>query len=101
MTLEKWQKLSFFEQMGNIGSEVSRAGHWIEKGDKENQKKSLERAIVLIDLSIQSQGRSSRLFELLRLREVICDIFIGGRNYNVHPRNLENYFLPFALAARK
>lgn len=73
----------------------------MEKGDKKNQGKSLERAIDLIDLSIQLQKESPRLFELLRLREVICDIFIGGKNYNVYPRNLEGYFLPFALAARR
>lgn len=101
MNLEKWQKLSFFEQMGNIGSEVSRARHWAEKDDKENQRKSLERAIDLVDLSVQSQKKSPRLFELLRLREVICDISIGSINYNVYPQDLEKYFLSFALAARK
>ena len=45
----QWRKMSFAEQMGNIGSEVSRALRWFEKNPVRFQA-SFERAVELIDL---------------------------------------------------
>jgi hypothetical protein len=41
---KRWQKLNFFEQMANIGSEVERAILWREK-DKEYSKLAIYRAL--------------------------------------------------------
>jgi len=101
MNLEKWQKLSLAEQMGNIGSEFSRAKHWEENGDFDSRQKAFERMIELIDLTISDKRWRSRLSEILRLREVICDLLIRGRNYDVSLESLQNYFLFFALIARR
>jgi hypothetical protein len=48
---KRWQKLNFFEQMANIGSEVERAVLWREK-DKEYSKLALYRALELLDLQV-------------------------------------------------
>ena len=101
MTLEKWQKLSLVEQMGNIGSEFSRARHWEESGDFDSREKALERMIKLIDLTISDKKWRCRLFELLRLREIVCDLLIRGGNYDISLKSLQDYFLFFALSARK
>lgn len=101
MNLERWQKFSLAEQMGNIGSEFSRAKHWEEKGDFDARQKALERMIELIDLTVSDKRRHSHLVELLRLREIICDLMIRGGNYDISLKSLQDYFLPFALSARK
>lgn len=101
MTSEKWQKLSFAEQMGNIGSEFSRARHWQESGDFTNRERALERMIELIDLTISDKRWRSRLFEILRLREVICDLLIKKGDYNISPKSLQEYFLFFGLKLPK
>jgi len=104
MNLEKWGKLSFAEQIGNIGSEFSRAKHWEELSDFKNREKSLERVIELIDLTIEDsreRQRRSRIKELSRLREILCDKFLGFNIYSISAKNLQDYFLQFGLIARK
>lgn len=101
MTIDKWQKLSFVEQVGNIGSEISRARHWETLGDWDIREKSLERALELIDLTLTDKRWQSRLKELTRFREVLCDLIIGARIYDISLKNLEDFCLNFALLARK
>jgi len=40
-----WQKLSFFEQMANIGSEVERTIKWKNKGNAEYSRLAFGRAL--------------------------------------------------------
>ena len=96
MNKDKWNKLSFASQMGNIGSEINRAIYWRELGDKKNKEESLWRALELIDL-IAMQRKS---VELLRLREVVCDLFMSANNYKISSELLKKYFLDFALLAQ-
>lgn len=94
-----WAKKPFFEQMGNIGSEVSRACRWKEKQKPEMMEKAFERGLELLDLTIQcSRGPKRR--ELLRAREVLCDFFVGSNEYRSDPVHLQRYFDAFALALR-
>ncbi|KPJ55267.1 hypothetical protein AMJ47_00070 [Parcubacteria bacterium DG_72] len=97
MNPEKWKKLSFAEQMGNIGSEFFRMVNLKQKGDVENSKDSFLRFLDLIDLTITQRKN----VELLRLREVVCDLFLGENIYRVSIGSLKRYFLQFALLANK
>ena len=99
MNISRWQKLSFAEQMGNIGSEFLRSKHWKERGDFESYQKSLERAIELTDLTISDRRwqKQRYLSELNRLREVFCDLYLNQNRYEIKSQSLENYFLFFAL----
>jgi hypothetical protein len=97
MNPEKWRKMPFASQMGNIGSEINRVIHWDELGDNQEKENSLWRALNLIDLTIgQRRGK-----ELFRLREVICGLFLSNNEYKVSIGQLRNYFLQFALLANK
>ena len=98
---EKWQKMSLVEQMANIGSEVNRTIHWYNEDDKETMKNSAWRTLELIDLTIIDKRWKNRLLEILRLREVFCDLFFGKNLYNTSTKSLQDYFLLFGLAARK
>ena len=54
LTEEKWQSLSFFEQMANIGAEIGRAINWRKK-DMAMSTASLYRGIELLDATIQDK----------------------------------------------
>jgi hypothetical protein len=93
-----WQKLSLKEQIGNIGSEVSRAAKWQNKND-ELFIGAVERALELFDLTLGDPRWNGRLREIARAREVFCDAVYGGKLYKSSFDDLQKYFDQFALAA--
>ncbi|QQG42402.1 MAG: hypothetical protein HYW15_02735 [Candidatus Giovannonibacteria bacterium] len=94
-----WSRLSLKEQMGNIGSEVSRAASWRAK-DKKLYDGAVERALELFDLTLEDKRWRGRLLEIARAREVFCDAISGGAEYKSSLEDLEKYFLQFAYAVR-
>jgi len=97
----QWQKLSLAEQIGNIGSELARAKFWHEKGNIENKKKSLERALELINLTLACIKEGTQLKEVARMQEVVANLFIESQRYLASFNDLERFYMPFALLARK
>ncbi|MDA2922111.1 hypothetical protein MYX07_02460 [Patescibacteria group bacterium AH-259-L07] len=95
----RWYELTLIEQMANIGADIGRALKW-QKKDKKLMQSALERGLELFDLTIADPRWRHRLKEILRMREIVCDYFIGGNAYNSTPGGLEKYFLVFAIAAR-
>ncbi len=98
---DKWHKMSLAEQMGNIGSEVFRLINSKEKSDLKSAQSSFIRALELIDLTIEDKRWKGRLFEILRLREIICNFYLDKNVYNVSVENLKKYFIPFALISNQ
>lgn len=97
----KWGELSLAEQLGNIGSEVSRALRSQNK-DKKLFEGAAERALELFDLTLDDSRWRYRLRELARAREVFCDAaWNQGREYKSSLTDLNRYFFHFAFAARK
>ncbi len=95
-----WHTLSLREQLGNVGSEINRAIIWRRKDEKKYQD-SFDRALELMDLTLQdSRWRDERLRELDRVREMICDVMLGGKEYDSTLEDLDRYFFAFAFAAR-
>lgn len=99
MTVDNWQKLSFYEQMGNIGSEVGRALNWRNK-DEKSYNNAIDRALELLDLTIGDYRWRSRLKEIVRARELLVDAMFGGKEYKTTFEDLNHYFFQFAFAAR-
>lgn len=100
MTKERWSKLSFVEQMGNIGSEVSRAGRW--KGrDEKSFWGVVERGLELFNLTLEDPRWKNRRQEIGRAHEMFCDAVFGGQEYGTTFQNLQPYFDHFALATRR
>jgi hypothetical protein len=93
-----WQKLSLKEQLGNIGSEVSRAARWQGRNEARFQS-AVDRALDLFDLTLADTRWSGRRWEIARAREVFCDAFYGGFLYGTSFSGLQKYFDQFALAA--
>ena len=94
-----WQELSLTEQLGNVGSEISRALRWQGKDDKLFQG-AIERAFELLYFTLGDPRWQRRLKEIARARELLCDAIFGGKEYKSSLENLERYFFQFALASR-
>ena len=95
----RWNSLSLAEQMGHVGSEVSRAARWQGK-NASLYEKAADRAFELLDLTINDVRWRFRLKELVRVREMLADAVLGGEEYGSTLADLDRYFLYFALAAR-
>ena len=96
----RWRELSLMEQLGNIGSEVSRAA--MAKGkDEPRFENAFERALELFDLTLGDPRWKGRKEEIARAREVFCDAALQGKTYGTSLEDMDRYFLPFAVAARR
>ncbi len=70
-----WFQLSLAEQLGNVGSELSRALKWRDRNPQIAQR-AVERVLELMDLTLADpRHRTSvaRLREIARAREVLVD----------------------------
>ncbi len=97
----RWVQFSLMEQLAHVGSEVDRAAHWIKKGDTISSHRSIDRALELIDLTLDDQRWNKRRKEIVRAREVLCDHFYGDNEYQSSTESLQRYFFSFAMAAAK
>jgi len=93
----RWKTLTFCEQMGNIGSEISRAA---KAPTRERCERAVDRALELLDLTIANE-RGLRQRELLRVRELIADVFFGGMEYGETFESLLPFFDAFAIVAHE
>ena len=97
----RWSQLSFLEQMANIGSEVERALNWRIKKNTDYAQKAFERALELIDLTLDNDRNYAHLKEITRMREAIVDYFYGTNQFVSSESSWRKYFLSFTYASRK
>lgn len=98
--VERWHRMTLAEQIGNIGSEVSRTASAQNK-DESRFNNALARALELFDLTLSDPRWRGRLWEIGRMREVFCDAVLGGAEYGESLINLQKYFDQFAYAATR
>ena len=94
----RWFEMTLAEQLGNIGSEVSRASRQ-QNRNLELFQKATDRALELFDLTLSDKRWKGRLREIGRAREVFSDAILGGREYGTNLRDLQKYFDYFGMAA--
>ena len=61
------------------------------------------KAVVDVEQGIMAIGDprwKGRRKELTRVRELLCDAMLGGKEYGSDLASLDRYFYPFAVAAR-
>ena len=93
--------MTFAEQMANTGSEVERALNWKAKNQPAYFQKAADRALELMDLTMEGATTFSRRRELARARETLADYFFGENQYAATDRAWRSYFSPFSFAARR
>jgi hypothetical protein len=97
----RWHELSFAEQMGNIGSEVSRA-RLAQGKDEARFWGAVIRGQELFHLTfLDKRWPVGRRKELSRAYEVFCDAVLGGKEYGSTFESLDRYFTYFGLLAMK
>jgi hypothetical protein len=99
----RWWELSLTEQLGHVGSEISRAVRWRSR-NPDLARGAWHRALELLDLTLADprQRRSpGRLREIARAREVVADFFAGPNQYGSTGPSLQKYFDAYAVAARR
>jgi len=91
----RWARMTIFEQMGNIGSEVGRTLKAQRNGD--DFEPALIRALDLFDATTQQlvTAKSSQTKEVLRSKDQFLEAVYGKQDPSI-----ENYFMQYALAAR-
>jgi hypothetical protein len=97
----KWFDFRLAEQLGNIGSEVSRVLSRQKKEIAEQTNRAKDRALELLDLTLADSRWQNRLKELARVREFLADLFYGKNEYNFTLEYFNEYFYRFALLARR
>ena len=97
---DRWCKMSIADQMGNIGSEVSRS---LKNQDKpERFTGAFDRALELFDFTIEALQRNrefAKLQEVCRAREEFCDYF-NGNSMGTDPVKMQKYYDEFVIMAR-
>ena len=96
----RWNELSFVEQMANVGSEVARAISWKNKNNAGYSQRAFERALELLDLTLEDKKNRNRLREIARVREALVDYFAFGNTYQSSDKMWRDYFYCFNFAAR-
>lgn len=99
----RWWELTLCQQLGNVGSEVSRALKWRGR-DQRLSAGATERALDLMDLTLadpRHRRSVARLRELARAREVMADFLAGTNEYGSTGQGLQRYFDAFAVAAAR
>lgn len=98
LAAESWIKFSLEEQLGNIGSEVSRAIR--ARGDPEYYWGAVSRTLDLFYLTIADSRWKGRLREIVRAKELFCAAALGSDEFKTTLEDLDKYFSYFALVAR-
>jgi len=97
----RWKDLPLLERMANIGGEVERAIGWRAKDNIEYSRKAFERALELIDLTLESSPKRSHLREIARMREALVDYFFGANEFKSTESSWRKYFSHFTCAVRR
>lgn len=97
LTQKQWNNFSKSKQILNIASELLRSKNWLDKKDNKHLQNSLERALELVDLTIndRKKWRKGSLRELLRFREALSEFYIKKKKVLAEIKLLIKNFLYF------
>lgn len=95
----RWESFSLSEQLANVGSDVERTIQWKKKNNVEYSQQACERALELLDLTIADPKNKKRLKELVRVRAMFADHYMGINEYSFTDEFWQQYFFDFNYAA--
>lgn len=99
LSLDRWFQFSIMEQLANVGADVDRAIKWRQQGNLEYSQQAIERALELLDFTIADKKNRSRLKEIVRVRAMLADHFMGINEYFFTDEFWHKYFFDFNYAA--
>ena len=90
-----WFEMPVSMQISNIGSEVSRAISWKNKGNEKRKIGFCNKAIEFLELSIEDPKNNHRIGEFSFCIEELKDYFIGDNIYGTTDEMLHKYYDAF------
>jgi citrate synthase len=98
----KWSRMSIFDQMGNISSEVGRAINAKKQNKKEEMNNAVIRALDLFDATIDGliNAKSIKSKEVLRSKDQFLSVMNEENPSTEEVNGLDRYFTQYAIAAR-
>ena len=99
---DRWAKMTIFDQMGNISSEVGRSFNAKRRHNDVDCKMAVNRAIDLFDATVSAliANKSPKSREVLRAKETYLDAIFDESTSPADESSLERYFMQFAVASR-
>ncbi|OGG40266.1 hypothetical protein A2116_01410 [Candidatus Jorgensenbacteria bacterium GWA1_49_17] len=76
MTIDRWETISKRDQLGHIAAEIFRARN---AKDQSVFRAILERALELVDLTLQDRKRRGDSLTLFYLRDKIAEAYESGK----------------------
>lgn len=96
-----WASMTLAEQLGNVGSEFERAVRWKQKNQPQLAMSAAARTLEQVDRTLtDTRYAGHRRRELARLRDEVCHELFSDDIDAESVRQLQRYFLAFAIAAR-
>ena len=90
-----WFEMPISMQIANIGSEVSRAIRWKNRGNEKRKAGFCEKAIDFLQLSMEDPKNKHRIGELSFCIEELRDYFLGENIYGTTDEMLHRYYDAF------
>ena len=90
-----WFAMPISMQISNIGSEVSRAIKWKEKGNDSRKESFCRKAVSFLRLSLEDPKNVHRQDELSFCIEELEDYFLGENIYGTTDEQLHKYYDAF------
>jgi hypothetical protein len=98
----KWAKMSIFDQMGNISSEVGRAINAKKNNNTVDMENAVIRTLDLFNATIDNliKTKSIKSKEVIRSKDQFLTIVNKQKPTSQELNSLERYFTQFAIASR-
>ena len=91
MNKEKWNRLSYADQVSNVGSEISRAIRCKKAGKKVRSMQRYEYALQLIDLT-KKDLKNEEKFHELRMAEWKLREYMSDENNEISEENIMEFW---------
>lgn len=76
LTPQRWSTFSLEQQILMIANELNRAGKLVAADDRDRRRRSYERVLALVDLTVDAQPRRSLRREMLRWRDLVAALYL-------------------------
>jgi hypothetical protein len=77
LTPERWARFDLDRQILMVANEMNRARGLFAEADRDALRRTYERVLRLVDLTVQTRPQRGLRRELLRWRDLIAALYIG------------------------
>ncbi len=101
LTAERWSSFSPEARLLMIANEMNRTGGSLAPEHEESRRLGYERVLRLTDLTIELAARPARRRELLRWRDLVAELYVGGPDPARHAAAFRVLLLSFPAGAEQ